>query len=113
MNKFIIFILILGLLSSCGKDCTDDQNPEWSSEMLEDSYYQRRTLYKTDIEIHAKTAKGQVENVEWNILPKGAAVKIDTKKKHLVEGHQEAEYTSVDHHVAAMKRETEPGIIET
>ena len=31
MNKFIIFILILGLLSSCGKDCTDDQNPECSN----------------------------------------------------------------------------------
>ena len=50
-----------------------------------------------------------VEDGEMNTPEKGAAGNVDAKKKLPAEGHQEAEYTTVDHRVAA----TETGIIET
>ena len=87
---------------------TIEQNPEQSSGVHEDSYYQRRIQRNANIEIYRKTTKEHVENGEMNTPQKGAGGNIDTKKKLPAEGHQEAESTTVDHHIAT----TETGVIE-
>ena len=84
MNKLIIFILILGLLSSCGKDCTDDTNPSCTN------YNPCKNVQETKADFWQHLPEFERFKDMWSYRPdyldflgsNGVALTVDTAKQY-------------------------------